>query len=191
MCAVAVMRAPGSRCGRARDSGRAAPCRGHRARRMRARRRGGERTSEPGSAMLPKTMARVAQACWHAVWSSGRWREVPRSETRVYVLLADALHAERALLHHTALADGDVRVVDQLLDGVLAAMEVEPVEAPHLVRAVVRAEPRADAAVVDHLVQTILAVDGRVDGADVLARRLLAVLAEHRLRGDRRGSSRR
>ena len=41
-------------------------------------------------------------------------------------------------------------------------MVVEPVEAPHLVRAVVRAEPRADAAVVDHLVEAVGAVHGRV-----------------------------
>ena len=54
---------------------------------------------------------------------------------------------------------------------------VEEVEAADLVRAVVRAVPRADAAVVGHVVQAFGAVRGRADRADLLARRVLAVLA--------------
>ena len=66
------------------------------------------------------------------------------------------------------------RVVDRLV-------VVEPVEAADLVRAVVRAEPRADAAVVDHLVEPVGAVRRREHRAHVLAGRVLAVLAQHRL----------
>src|SRR3954471_1600274 len=94
---------------------------------------------------------------------------------------ADPLHAVRALLHHAAAADGDARVVLELPRARRPFGEVEPVEPPDLVRAVVRAEPRADAAVVDHLVEPVGAVLGRVDRTDVLAGRVRAVLAQHRL----------
>src|SRR5260370_7045722 len=52
---------------------------------------------------------------------------------------------------------------------------------PHLVWAVVGAVSRAHAAVVDHLVEALVAVDGGVDGADVLAGRALAVHAHQSL----------
>ncbi len=68
-------------------------------------------------------------------------------------------------------------------------MPVEVVEAADLVRAVVGAVPRADAAVVGHLVQALGAVRGGVDRADVLAGRLFAVHAHERLADRRRGSS--
>ena len=58
---------------------------------------------------------------------------------------------------------------------------VEEIEAAHLVGAVVRAIPRADAAVVGHDVEALVVVDGGVDRADRLARRVLALLAGHRL----------
>ncbi len=58
---------------------------------------------------------------------------------------------------------------------------MKEVEVPHLVRAVVRAVPRADAAVVDHVVQALGAVGGGGDGADELARGVLALHARHRL----------
>ena len=57
----------------------------------------------------------------------------------------------------------------------------QEVEAPHLVRAVVRAVARAHAAVVDHVVQALVAVDRRRHRAHHLAGRVLAVLAHHRL----------
>src|SRR5690606_29322644 len=56
----------------------------------------------------------------------------------------------------------------------------------HLVRAVVHAVPRADAAVVGHVVEALGAVRRRVDGAHVLAGRLLAVLAGDGLHRDLR-----
>ncbi len=58
---------------------------------------------------------------------------------------------------------------------------LEPVEPPHLVRAVVLAVARADAAVVDLLVDAVGAVHGRQNRADRFARRVVAVLAHHRL----------
>src|SRR5207248_5671945 len=90
----------------------------------------------------------------------------------------DPLHAVRALLHHAARADRDARVV--LERAAVVVLVAEPVEPPHLVRAVVRAEPRADAAVVDHLVEPVGRVHRRADRTHVLARRVLAVLAQHR-----------
>ena len=61
---------------------------------------------------------------------------------------------------------------------VLVEQEVEP---PHLVRAVVRAVARADAAVVDHVVQAFSAVGRGGNRADDLARRVLALHAGYRL----------
>src|SRR5207244_352189 len=58
---------------------------------------------------------------------------------------------------------------------------VVPVEPPDLVRAVVRAVPRPDAAVVDLLVEALGAGRGGEHGAHGLARRVAAVLAHHRL----------
>src|SRR5262249_51826243 len=54
---------------------------------------------------------------------------------------------------------------------VRALVEVEIVEAAYLIRAVVRAIPRADAAVVGHRVDAFLVVHGGVDGTNTFARR--------------------
>src|SRR4051812_15749344 len=97
-------------------------------------------------------------------------------ELRVDLRAADALHAKGALLHDTALTHGDGWVLRHPLRFRELVVVVEPVEAAHLVRTVVRAEARPDAAVVHHLIQPVIAVHRRVHGADVLARRLLAVL---------------
>src|SRR3712207_6289229 len=107
-------------------------------------------------------------------------------EVGAVLRLADALHAEGALLHDALAAHRDVRVelpVQRLGEGVLTAVrlaEPEPVEVADLVRAVVRAVARADAPVVDLHVQPVGRVVRRVDGAHRLARRVAAVLAEHR-----------
>ena len=58
---------------------------------------------------------------------------------------------------------------------------IEEIEPAHLVGAVVRAVARPDAPVVGHHVQPLLVVRRGVDRADVLARRRLAMLADHRL----------
>ena len=142
----------------------------------------------------------------------GNVAAVPRLDLLGNFALLDALHAQRALLHHTAHADCDIRILDQLddlplrcriavhterslveiarVDQVLilgsavvafALVEVEPVEATNLVRTVVGAIPRADAAVVGHGVDALFVVNRRVDRADAFAGGRLAVLAEHRL----------
>src|SRR5690606_26654143 len=98
---------------------------------------------------------------------------------------ADALHAVRAFLHHAALPHGDLGI-SLHARGRLVARVLEVVEAAELVGTVVRAEPRPDAAVVDHLVQAVGAVNGGVHRTHVLAGRHLAVLAEHRLMHDAR-----
>src|SRR4029077_13787227 len=82
--------------------------------------------------------------------------------------LADALHAVGALHHHAAAANGDVGIPQRpeaLSVPVLIQEEVEP---PHFVRTVVRAVPRADTAVVDHVVEALVAVCGRCHRTDDL-----------------------
>src|SRR4029453_12549220 len=114
--------------------------------------------------------------------------ELAAAQARVDLGRAQALHAVGALLHHAARAHGHVRVVGELEDTRRVFRVVEEVEAPHLVRAVVRAVARADAAVVDHRVQAFRVVHGGRDRADLLARGVLALHAGHRLeRGARVG----
>src|SRR5713101_7473485 len=81
---------------------------------------------------------------------------------------ADALHAERALLHHADFTHRHVRVelqVKRLVPG-----RIEKVEEPDVVRARVRAVPRADAAVVHLSVQPFVGVMAGVGRTDRLAR---------------------
>src|SRR5687767_3334050 len=100
--------------------------------------------------------------------------------------LANALHAEGALLHDTLAAHRHVRIelpVQRLGERILPAANLtipEPVEVADLVRAVVRAIARADAPVVDLDVQTVRRVVRRVHRADRLARRVATMLAHHR-----------
>src|SRR5205807_3305686 len=68
----------------------------------------------------------------------------------------------------------------------LPILEAQEVEAANFVGAVVRTVARADAAIVDHIVQAFGAVDRGTDGADLLARRVLALLAGHGLEECRR-----
>ncbi len=62
-----------------------------------------------------------------------------------------------------------------------AVVVVEEIEPAHLVRAIVRAIARADAAIVGHDVEALFICRGGVDRADRLARCVLALLAGHRL----------
>src|SRR6266511_313334 len=99
---------------------------------------------------------------------------------------ADPLHAEGAFLHHALLADGDVRIEQHLqrlgprVPGAGRLSVVVPVEVADLVRAVVGAIARADAAVIDLPVEAVGGVIGGVHGTDRLARRVAALLAHHR-----------
>ena len=75
-------------------------------------------------------------------------------------------------------------VTSGFLRGLLGFGEVAivvPIEAAHLVGAVARAGARADAAVIDHLVEAFRRVHRRVHRAAHFARRLLAMHAGHRL----------
>src|SRR6185295_11816477 len=90
----------------------------------------------------------------------------------------DALHAERALLHHADFADRDVGIEMQMQR--LVPRWIEEVEEAHVVGTRVGAVARADAAVVDLGVQTIGRVMTRIGRAYRLARRVVAVLAHHR-----------
>src|SRR5512143_3037561 len=107
-------------------------------------------------------------------------------ERRAILRFADSLHAEAALLHHALAAHRDVGVelpVERLGERVLFAIRLtipEPIEVANLVRAVVRAVARADAAVVDLDVQPVGRVVRGVHRTDRLARRVAAVLTEHR-----------
>src|SRR5262245_13759457 len=98
---------------------------------------------------------------------------------------ADSLHAEAALLHDALSANGDVRIelpVERLWERVLLPIRLavaKPVEVANLVRAVVRAIPRADAPVVDLHVQAVGRVIRRIDRANRLTRRVAAMLAQH------------
>src|SRR4030095_560982 len=103
--------------------------------------------------------------------------DLPALVARVGARAVDALHAVRALLHDPAAAHRDVGVAHHLEGGrrpVLVQVEVEPA---HLVGTVVRAVARADAAVVDHVVEPLVAVHGGGDGTDDLAGRVLALHA--------------
>src|SRR5258706_5933189 len=95
--------------------------------------------------------------------------------------LLDALHAVRALLHDPAAAHAHVGVALQLDGRRVPVLIEQEVEAPHLVGAVVRAVAGADAAVVDLVVQALVAVHGGGHRADLLARRVLALHARQGL----------
>lgn len=57
---------------------------------------------------------------------------------------------------------------------------IEEVEEAHRIRAVVRAVPSADAAIVDLRIQAFVGVISRINRAHRFARSFFAVLAEHR-----------
>ena len=100
---------------------------------------------------------------------------------RLDARVVDALHAVRALFHNAAAAHGHFRIAQQLERRRLPILEAQEIEAAHLVGAVVRTIARADAAVVNHVVQAFGAVHGRADRANLFARRVFALLARHRL----------
>src|SRR5208282_4981246 len=104
-----------------------------------------------------------------------------RRDFSVNAVLGDALHAVGALFHDAAAAHADVGIAHQLVLRSLPVLEQQKVEAAHLVRTVVRAIARADAAVVDLVVQAFAAMDGRAHRTYQFAGRILALHARHRL----------
>src|SRR5215471_72982 len=120
--------------------------------------------------------------------------------------LFNPLDAEGAFLHHAAHPHRDVRIFLHLGDvgraffgegrDVLtinpefagnflyadrALIVIEEIEAADLKRAIVRAITGADATVVGHHVHAVFAVDRGIARTNRFARRVLAVLAHHRL----------
>ncbi len=90
----------------------------------------------------------------------------------------DALHAVAALLHHAAATHRHIRIPHQLQLSVVKVGIQQEVKPPHLVRAVVRAVSCPDAAVINHRVQAFRRVHRCSHRANLLAGRVLAVLAE-------------
>src|SRR5262249_32513662 len=93
----------------------------------------------------------------------------------------DPLNAVGALLHHPAGPHRHVRIHHHLLRRGLVLGVMQIIEAANLVWTIVGAVARAHAAVVDHLVEALVAVDGGVDRADVLTGSAFAVHARDRL----------
>ncbi len=93
----------------------------------------------------------------------------------------NALHAVGAFLHHSAATHCYVRIADSIETlRIPIRIQIE-VEAAHLVRAVIRAIAGSDATVVDHLVQTFVAMYRGRHRANQFAGRILAMHARHRL----------
>jgi len=91
--------------------------------------------------------------------------------------LIDALHAVGALFHDAAAAHADVRVAHHLVLRRVPILEEQEIKPAHLIWTVVLAVARADAPVVDHIVQAFRGVAGRGYRANNLARRVLALHA--------------
>src|SRR5207245_3427857 len=90
-------------------------------------------------------------------------------------------HAAGAFLHDAAAAYRHFWIASQPQDFGVEIRVGQEIEAPHLVRAVVGTVARADAAVIDHIVEAVTAVHGGRYRADELAGCVFAVHARHRL----------
>src|SRR6476661_5458879 len=100
----------------------------------------------------------------------------------------DPLYAHAAFFHHAARTHRDIWVQNHAPERALH-VEIElrifrvvvPIEAAHLVRAIIRTVARANAAVVNLLVEPLRTGAGGQHRTDCLAWRVLAMLAHHRL----------
>src|SRR5579883_1077246 len=98
----------------------------------------------------------------------------------------DPLDTVGALFHHPALADGDVWIVQQFEARSRVVGILVKVEATDLPGAVVRAIPGTNAAVVYHVVQAFVAVNGGSNRTNQLTWSILTLHAGNRLgEGDR------
>src|SRR5262249_795794 len=95
---------------------------------------------------------------------------------------ADALNTVSAFLHDAAATDGYLGIAAQpeAFGGEIGVLE--KIETPYLVRAVVGTIARADAAVVDHVVEPVGTVNCCPYRANQLARCVLTLHARHRLK---------
>src|SRR5207245_7313398 len=121
---------------------------------------------------------RISRARLRAGWHDIAVAQGPVLAFGVNLRGLDPLDAERALFHHADAPYRDVWI--QLLAERRRPPVSRPVESPDFVRAVVRAETRTDASYVYLGVQPLGIVIRRVDGTHRLARRVVALLAQHR-----------
>ena len=164
-CGCAPRRSPADAC-----SGRPAP-------RNRAGSACAWRRRCSGSAMLPKVKACVGQAAWHAVLTSPTGRL-----SRSAAMRASAMRCRQKV--HFSITPRPRTVTSGLRDWMArcsSPREGEIIKSPDLVGTVVGAEPRADATVIHHHVQPFGIVHRCANRTDDLARRLLALHAQHRL----------
>ncbi len=140
-------------------------------------------TSLLGSFRSPKTRALDAQDCAQAVvnspsfssrFSASAWisAALMRCTQKVHFSMMPTLRTETSGLSCRLQRLVPVRIVE--------------IEEAHVVGAGIGAKARADAAVVDLRVQPFGRVIAGVGGADRLAGRLVALLAQHRLKADAR-----
>src|SRR4029434_1587143 len=100
---------------------------------------------------------------------------------RVYLRDIDALHTVGAFFHDATAPHRDVGVSHRLQARRVKIGILEKVEPAHFVRAIVGAIAGADAAVVNHVVQHLMAMIGRTHRADQFAGGVLAVHTRHGL----------
>ena len=93
----------------------------------------------------------------------------------------NSLRTVRALLHDTAAADRNLRIAHQLVLRRVPILIQHEVESTNFVRAVVRAVPGSNAAVVHHVVEALSTVDRGSHGTNNFAWSLFALLTENRL----------
>ena len=133
---------------------------------------------------LERSDRRFAGRCWARFHKAGD------------LGLLDTLDAERAFFHDAAHTNSDVRIFCHLeavchaffgkrtpikfVDRALVVVEI--VKAANFPWAVIRAIAGADATIVGHEIETILAVHGRIHGTNGFARGVFAMLAHHSLR---------
>ena len=99
----------------------------------------------------------------------------------VYANSVDALNAVGAFFHDAAIANRDVRVIEQFEAGCVVIGVLEEVKAPHFIRTVIRTVSRAHTAVVDHVIQALITVGGCPDRTDDFTRRIFALHAGYGL----------
>ena len=148
-------------------------------------------------------IAKADRARWTSVLASGR-DFVGADRTTAFVLgldfdVLDSLYTVSTLLHHTATSNRNVRVHHQALhlqisrlklvcagvfDKRLSIAVVQVVKATDFVRTVVTAVTSTDTAVVNHVVQAFVRVNGRGNRTNGFARSVFAVVTSYRLVND-------
>src|SRR5207248_6359518 len=92
----------------------------------------------------------------------------------------DSLNTVGTLFHDAAAAHRDVGIPQAVEAGCCPIGKEQEIEAPHLVGTVIRAIPRAHAAVIDHLVQAFGTVHGCNHRTNQFTGRVLAMHTGHR-----------